>query len=58
MRRINQTKLTPREKIELEVIRSSIKHAFRVTVKNTITHALSILKKFDIDFLDKKVEIA
>ena len=46
----NPLKLTPREKIELEVIHITVKKD--ALVVNTITLAFSILTKFDIKFLE------
>ena len=44
--------MTPREKIELEVIHISVKKDILALVVNTITLAFSILTKFDIKFFE------
>ena len=56
--RLKNSQADPREKIELEVIQSSIKTLLRrfELVKYTIAHTLSILTRFDTNFLENTSE--
>ena len=56
--RFKLTSLTPRDLLELEVLHISIKTSSRFAlVENTITHAWSILTRFDIKFLENAWDV-